>query len=55
MSYSIDKEDDIPIIKIVVIGNLKWYKGESGVGKSNFISRYVHDRFSVGIASTIGS
>lgn len=47
-------EEDLPILKIVVVGTKANSLGESGVGKSNIISRYAYDKFYIGMNTTIG-
>ena len=42
-----DDEEYTMIFKIILIG-------DSGVGKSNILSRYVHDMFSDSTKSTVG-
>lgn len=42
-----EDEGELPVLKLVVIG-------ESGVGKSNIISRYAYNKFYIGTNSTIG-
>ena len=49
-----DDDADLPLLKMVVVGNLSSYLGESGVGKSNIISRYAYDKFYIGMNTTIG-
>ena len=49
-----DEEGDHPILKLVVIGKRWPDLGESGVGKSNIISRYAYNKFYIGTNNTIG-
>ena len=47
MSIASSQEHEEPLLKILVIG-------ESGVGKTAIIRRYVHNQFSQGYKTTIG-
>ena len=44
----VDNENDLKEIKVILLG-------ESGVGKTCIINRYVHNLFSPEVESTLGS